>query len=92
MVRDFTPWTEHENTYIVNNINRKSVPSIAVALCRPYNETKCHVRYMTLKGMFKDVDLNRKVRPNVDASSIVDVLQPRSTFEERMNKKFCEGK
>ena len=91
MVRNTTPWTEHENAYIVNNINRKSVPSIAVALCRPYNETKCHVRYMTLKGMFKDVDMNRKVRP----SSIDDVrqeeaniLRPRDTFEETMSKKF----
>jgi len=88
MVRDFTPWTERENAYIVNNINRKSVPSIAVALCRPYNQTKCHVRYMTKKGMFKDVDLNRKVRPNPEPSSIVDVTRPRASFEERMNEKF----
>jgi len=96
MARDTTPWTEREDTYIINNINRKSVPSIAVALLRPYNGTKCHVRYMTQKGMFNDVDLNRKVRPVT--SSIDDVrredtnlLKPRETFEERMSKKFEDG-
>jgi len=57
---EWTEWSDFENDYIIRNWNtikngkRIKTAHISKALCRSYNETKCHIKYMRMTGKIND--------------------------------------